>query len=110
MRGVYGACSTFSLYQETKPRAIQDVMPGDVLVYPARPGRKYGHAVMVVDVARSRSGKVAIMCIEGNTPAREKHLVRNPNPLHNPWFILNEGDEAIQISVFRFNKDELRHY
>ena len=50
------------------------------------------------------------MCLEGNTPAREKHLVRNLNPLRNPWFILSEGDEAIQISVFRFNKDELRHY
>lgn len=110
MRNVYGLCSTYSLYHETRPRAIKDVQPGDVLVYPARHGYKYGHAVIIVDVARSDNGKVAVMCAEGNTPAREKHVVRNLNPLRNPWFILDEDDETIWISCFRFNKDELRHY
>lgn len=51
------------------------IQPGDVLVYPARPGYKYGHSVIVVDVAKNKSGKVAIMCAEGNTPAGEKHIV-----------------------------------
>ena len=69
-----------------------------------------GHAILVADVARSKSGKVAIMCVEGNTPAREMHIVRNPNPLRNPWFFLDEDDETIWISVFHFKKDELRHY
>lgn len=110
MRGVYGMCSTFSLYHETQPRSIKDVQPGDVLVYPARPGHKYGHAILVVDVARNKSGKVAIMCAEGNTPAREKHVVRNLNPLRNPWFFLDEDDETIWISCFHYNKNELRHY
>jgi len=110
LRSVYGVCSTFSVHRETKPRAIKDVQPGDVLVYPARPGHKYGHAILVADVARNSSGKVAILCVEGNTPAREKHIVRNINPLRNPWFILDEDDETIWISAFRFGKDELRHY
>ena len=109
MRKVYGVCSTFSLYRETKPCAIADVRPGDVLVYPAREGRKYGHAVLVVDVARNKKGRVAVMCLEGNTPARELHVIRNQSR-HNPWFILNEGDQDIWISVFRFNKEELRRY
>lgn len=110
MRGVYGMCSTYSVYHETQPRAIRDVQPGDVLVYPARMGHKYGHAVIVVDVAHSTSGKVAIMCAEGNTPAREKHIVRNLNPLKNPWFFFDEDAETLWISAFHFNKDELRHY
>jgi len=110
MREVYGVCSTFSVYHETKPRAVKDVQPGDVLVYPARSGHKYGHAIIVVDVAKDKSGNVAIMCAEGNTPAREKHLVRNPNPLNNPWFFLDDDDDAFIISCFYFNKDELRHY
>ena len=110
MRGVYGYSSTFSVYHETQVRSIKDVQPGDVLVYAARPGHKLGHAILVADVARSKSGKVAIMCVEGNTPAREMHIVRNPNPLRNPWFFLDEDDETIFISCFRFNKDELRHY
>lgn len=110
MRDVFGWCSTYSVYHETKPRAIKDVQPGDVLVYPARPGHKYGHAVIVVDVAKSWTGKIAVMCAEGNTPAREKHVIRNFNPLRNPWFFLDEDDETIWISTFHFNKDELRHY
>lgn len=110
MRDVYGLCSTFSLFTETTPRDIKDVQPGDVLVYPARAGHKYGHALIVVDVAKSKSGKVAIMCAEGNTPARDKHVVRNLNPLKNPWFFLDEDDETIWISCFHFNKNELRHY
>lgn len=110
MRRVYDKCNTASVYQETQPRPISEVQPGDVLVYPARTGRKYGHAVIVVDVARSRSGKVAIMCAEGNTPAREKHIIRNPNAARNPWFYLSGDEQQIQISCFRFKKDELRHY
>lgn len=110
MRNVYGQCSTFSVYHETQPRRIRDVQPGDVLVYPARPGHKYGHAILVMDVARSSSGKVAIMCAEGNTPAREKHIVRNLNPLRNPWFSIDEDDETIWISRYHFDKGELRHY
>lgn len=111
MRKVYGVCSTFSLYRETKPCAISDVRPGDVLVYPAREGRKYGHAVLVVDVAKNKRGRVAVMCLEGNTPARDLHIIRNQASWrHNPWFVLDEGDENIWISVFRFGSEELRRY
>lgn len=110
MKNVYGWCSTYSVYHETQPRAISDVQPGDVLVYPARAGHQYGHAVLIVDVAKSSSGKIAVMCAEGNTPARDKHIIRNLNPLRNPWFILDPDDEHILISCFHFNKDELRHY
>ena len=110
MRQVYGMCSTYSVFHETKPRAINDVHAGDVLVYPARSGHKYGHAVIVVDVARNKSGKVAIMCAEGNTPARSQHIVRNFNPFRNPWFIFDENYETFLIGPFRFNKNELRMY
>ena len=110
MRNVYGVCGTFSLHRETRPRLVKDIQPGDVFVYPARPGHKYGHAVLVADVARSSSGKVAVMCVEGNTPARETHIIRNFNPLRNPWFILDEDDDSFLINCFHFGKDELRHY
>lgn len=111
MRIVYGVCSTFSLFHETKPRAISEVQPGDVLVFKAREGRKYGHAILVADVARNKQGKVAILCLEGNTPARDLHIMRNmANPARNPWFILDEDDSIIMISVFPFHANELRHY
>lgn len=109
MRNVYGWCSTYSVYHETKPRRIHEVQPGDVLVYPARAKRMYGHALIVVDVAKNGS-KVAIMCAEGNTPARDMHIVRNLNPLENPWFFFDGSEDNLWVSVFHFNKDELRYY
>lgn len=110
MRRIYGICSTYSLYHETKKRKITEVQAGDVFVYPARPGRKYGHAVIVVDVAKSKSGKIAVMCAEGNTPARSMHIARNLNPLENPWFFFDESDDVFWIGPFHFYKDELRYY
>ena len=110
LKEMYGCCSTFSVFHETNARAIQEVRPGDVLVYPARPGKSMGHAVLVADVARNASGKILILCVEGNTPACEAHVVRNHNPFRNPWFVLNEGDGVIRVSVFKFLTDELRYY
>ena len=109
LRKAYGVCSTFSVSRETKPRPISEVQPGDVLVYPARKIEGMGHALIVVDVARNGK-KVAIMCAEGNTPARELHIVRNLNPIKNPWFFFDGDESKLWVSVFYFNKNELRHY
>ena len=51
-----------------------------------------------------------LLCVEGNTPAREAHVLRNPNPLRNPWFILNGNEDVLYLSFFHFNKNEIRHY
>ena len=110
LRTVYGSCNTTSVFRETQERPLKDIQPGDVLVYPSRHKGVYGHAVLVADVARNKSGKMAVLCIEGNTPAREAHVIRNLNPFHNPWFVLSEKADSYYISVFRFNKNELRHY
>lgn len=91
-RKTYGCCSTFSASRETKPCKISEVQPGDVLVYPVRSNKTLGHALIVVDVAR-KGKKVAIMCAEGNMPARVAHIVRNLKLLENPWFFFN-GDES----------------
>ena len=111
LRHVYGVCNTSSVFKETKAREPKDVQPGDILVYPSRQKGRYGHAILIADVARNKSGKLAILCVEGNTPAREAHIVRNPNPFRNPWFVLDDDDDEIHISVFHFKKKgELRRY
>ena len=109
LRKAYGCCSTFSVSRETEPRKMSEVQPGDVLVYPARKFEGMGHALIVIDVAR-KGNKVAIMCAEGNTPAREAHIVRNLNPLEDPWFFFDGDESVFWISVFHFKKNELRHY
>ncbi len=46
----------------------------------------------------------------GNTPARDGHIVRNINPVSNPWFFFDGDESLLWVSVFHFGKNELRHY
>ena len=111
MRNLYGVASTFSLSREMKTRRLADMQPGDVFVYPARSGQKYGHAVMVVDVAVNKHGKKAFLLAEGNTPAREIHVMRNfENPFRSPWFILDEDADNLLLSVFHYKATDLKHF
>ena len=114
MRNVYGVASTYSLSRELKQRTLKDIQPGDVFVYAAadRPGnQKYGHAIMVVDVAINKQGKKAFLLAEGNTPARDIHVMRNfENPLRSPWFILDDDAENLLLAVFHYKAKELRHF
>lgn len=57
-----------------------------------------------------RTGKKAFLLIEGNTPARDIHVVRNLNRFHNPWFHLKEDDETLYLNVFHFSNEDLRHF
>ena len=112
LKKMYECCNTASVYNETTARPVLEVQPGDVLVYPARPGKRLGHAVLVADVAKAPSGQVAILCVEGCTPAREAHLVNPRDSTRSPWFFLDGSEDVVHISAFRFylDRDELRYY
>ena len=114
LRNLYGVASTFSLSREMKTRRLAEMQPGDVFVYAAvdRPGNhKYGHAVMIVDVAENKSGKKTFLLAEGNTPARDIHVMRNfENPFRSPWFFLDDDADVLLLSVFPYKSNELRHF
>ena len=114
LKRVYDRASTYSLSRELRQRPLKDIQPGDVFVYAAvdRPGKqKYGHAVMVVDVAVNKKGGKAFLLAEGNTPARNIHVMRNfENPIRSPWFILDENANHLLLSVFHYKSNELRHF
>lgn len=114
LRRVYGVASTYSLSREMKQRPLAEMQPGDVFVYAAvdRPGNhKYGHAIMVVDVAINKHGKKAFLLAEGNTPARDFHILRNfENPFRSPWFFLDEDADVLLLAVFPYQSNELRHF
>ena len=110
LKEVFAWCNTMSMYEETMPRDFMEVEAGDILVHPPLEGEDYGHAIVVVDVAKNAKGKVAIMCLEGNTPAREKHIVRNLRLWRNPWFVIDSNDREIKFIKSRFHRGQLRHY
>lgn len=111
LRNLYGVASTYSLSREMTTRRLADMQPGDVFVYPARYGQKYGHAIMVVDVAVNKQGKKAFLLAEGNTPARNIHVLRNfENPFRSPWFMLDETADNLILSVFHYKSTDLKHF
>lgn len=112
LKKTYGMASTYSLSRFLESRSnLRDLQPGDVFVYPARNGAKYGHAVMVADVARNKkTGETAFMVVEGNTPARNIHLMRNFMHPFSPWFYVDGDEKVIRISPFKYNSDEIRHF
>lgn len=112
LRQVFDWCNTSSLVNETIPCDLSQVQPGDVFVYTAgsRPGQRYGHAMMVADVAHDDKGRTALMLIEGNTPARHIHIVRQRNPLRNPWIVIDSNTQKLQFPYCYFTRDELRRY
>jgi len=111
LRNLYCVASTFSLSREMKTRRLAEMQPGDVFVYPARYGQKYGHAVIVVDVAINKGGKKAFLLAEGNTPAREIHIMRNfENPFRSPWFVLDPNADNLILSVFHYKATDLKHF
>ncbi|MBQ9440626.1 MAG: hypothetical protein IJU35_08620 [Paludibacteraceae bacterium] len=66
---------------------------------------------MVVDVAVNKNGKKAFLLAEGNTPARNIHVMRNfENPFRSPWFTLDDDADMLLLSVFIYKSNELRHF
>ena len=112
LRKLYGVASTYSLCREMTTRPLKDMQPGDVFVFPAgRYGLKMGHAVMVADVAVNEKGKKAFLLVEGNTPARSIHVMRNfLDPMRSPWFVLDEKASSLLLSGFPYRASDLRHF
>lgn len=115
MRRVYGVASTASLKQSLPKRDLDDIQPGDVFVYAAGSTKmgvktRMGHAVMVVDVAENSKGERMFLLAEGNTPARDIHVMRNfTNPICSPWFSQDDLSGMSYLSCW-FDKDELMHW
>ena len=108
MRTVFAYANTESLVKELPGRDLKDIQPGDIFVYKAREGHRYGHAIMVMDVAENqKNGKKYVMLAEGCTPAVDIHVLRNGK---SAWFPIIETAKTLHISIFTFYRDELRRF
>lgn len=106
---VFRVANTYSLRRQMDQRDLEVIQPGDVFVYPANNNR-FGHAVMVADVAWNRETDTkAIMLIEGFLPARSIHVMQNLQDLSlSPWFVLDQKSDVHTFSPFQFNTSDLR--
>lgn len=85
---VFTYAGTLSLEKELVP-AAGSVRVGDVFIVGGSPG----HAMLVIDAARSADGRTAFLLAQSYMPAQQIHVVVNPmNDAISPWFVQDDGE------------------
>ena len=111
---VFYYANTESMVHEMPQRPLSEMQPGDVFVYSAkdREDKKYGHAIMVADVARNPvTGRKIFLLLQGSTPACSIHILKNRNDsILSPWFELDENTSDLDLGTAVYRKDELRYF
>jgi len=84
LAALFTYANTGSLASESERIAPGALQAGDFFVTPGSPG----HAVLVLDVARSPDGRVAVLVGQGFMPAQSFHLLRAARDT-SPWYVLD---------------------
>lgn len=100
---VFMWAGTASLARHT-PAAEGNVRPGDFFVLGGFPG----HAVLVLDVARSAGGETRLLLGQGFMPAQSFHVLRAPDG--GAWFPYDGGDLLTPSWPTPFPRTSLRRF
>lgn len=104
---VYSYAGTRSLEKELVPVSLAEIQAGDVFIRGGSPG----HAVIVVDVARSSAGKKVFLLAQSYMPAQDIHVLKNPaNEDGSPWYAVEEIGEVLETPEWEFGVRELRRF
>jgi hypothetical protein len=89
LQTVFMYAGTRSLQKELKPKALKDIVAGDVFIQGGSPG----HAVIVMDVAVHVKTKEKIFILaQSYMPAQNIHVLKNFNDADlSPWYPLKEN-------------------
>jgi hypothetical protein len=93
---IFARANTGSLAREGRAVALAEVRPGDVLVATGVP---FGHAVLILDVARDEGGRAAVLIGQGYMPAQSFHVLR-PDRAHT-WFAIEPGATEVVTPFWR---------
>jgi hypothetical protein len=104
MDWIFQYANTASLYHELKTIQRKYLSLGDVFI---QKGRPFGHAVIVVDMAKHRStGEKIFLIAQSFMPAQEIHVLKNYNSQSlNPWYSLDFGD-SLKTPEYVFSKNK----
>ncbi|UQA56202.1 DUF4846 domain-containing protein [Polyangium aurulentum] len=89
---VFGWTNTGALVRDARKVELSDLRAGDFFVVAGSP---YGHAVLVLDVAKDAQGRRALLLGQGFVPAQSFHVLR-PSGEDEAWFALDEEAGAIK--------------
>ena len=105
---VFMYAGTLSLSNELQSKALRDIEIGDVFIKGGSPG----HAVLVVDVARSENtGQTAFMLAQSYMPAQQIHILKNfGNEVISPWYKISEIENELNTPEWSFSKNSLKEW
>ena len=107
MRYIFSFANTASLKKELKPvKNISEMQIGDVFI---QQGNPYGHAIIVVNMAKNEKGEKLFMLAQSYMPAQETQILQNPtNQSISPWYELKEG--KLYTPEWTFDSSDLRSF
>lgn len=105
MNYIFSYANTGSLIRElVKVKSINELEIGDVFI---QSGHPYGHAIIVVDLAKNKNGEKVFLLAQSYMPAQEIHILKNPNDNKlSPWYNTNFGESLI-TPEWTFGKNDL---
>lgn len=84
---IFNYANTASLKNQLQTISHQNIKIGDILI---QKGNPYGHAVMVVDLAKNDS-VTYVLIAQSYMPAQELQILNNPNTTDgSPWYKVEE--------------------
>jgi hypothetical protein len=103
---VFAWVNTGALARDAQRVAFESIAPGDFMVMPGAP---FGHAVLVLDVARDDAGRTALLLGQGFMPAQRFQVL---GPLTGEaWFVVDARSRVIETPFWRpFPFDSLRRF
>ncbi|WP_430408282.1 DUF4846 domain-containing protein [Kordia sp.] len=107
MNYIFAYANTASLRKElVKVTDIKMIEVGDVFI---QQGNPFGHAVIVVDVAKNEHGDKIFMLAQSYMPAQETQiLVNRKNTKISPWYEAKSG--TIYTPEWTFESTDLRRF
>lgn len=108
MNYIFSYANTRSLRRELKHISnIKDIKIGDVFI---QAGTPYGHAIIVVDMAKNKNGNLVFMLAQSYMPAQEIHILKNPSDNKiSPWYNINFG-ETLETPEWNFTNMDLYRF
>jgi hypothetical protein len=93
---VFGWASTRSLERDGAKVAFADLRAGDFFVMSGSP---FGHAVLVLDVAKDGHGSTALLLGQGYMPAQSFHVLRETE--QQAWFVVPDGATHVKTPFWQ---------
>ena len=104
LTSVFIWCGTGELNQMGRRVAPDDLQVGDFFVRPGAPG----HAVLVVDLARDRAGRLYALILQGAMPAQSAQIA-SPQP-RQAWLLLDPTQPLVLPNCKPFPWPTLRRF